>query len=154
MVFQLDSWLHQRRELLEGFFTDIFGDAWPTDFRHPLQYSLQAGGKRVRPALTMAAWEAFDNTIEVHSPVLWPAAALELIHNYSLIHDDLPAMDDDELRRGRPTVHVAFDEASAILAGDALLTEAFYLLAQAPLGAEQRIKMVEILSGAAGYRCF
>ena len=106
----------------------------------------------MRPALTMAAWEGFDHTIDAESPVLWPAAALELVHNYSLIHDDLPAMDDDELRRGRPTVHVAFDEASAILAGDALLTEAFFLLAQAPLAAEQRIKMVEILSAAAGYR--
>src|SRR6185369_5315225 len=91
-----------------------------------------SGGKRVRPILSLMACEAAGGAPERALPF---ACALELIHTYSLVHDDLPAMDDDELRRGRPTVHVAFDEALAILAGDALLTEAFRLAAAGALTA-------------------
>lgn len=90
--------------------------------RNAMTYALMAGGKRVRPALLLAALEDYGTDPQKG----WPAAAaLEMIHTYSLIHDDLPAMDDDDLRRGQPSTHVAFDEATAILAGDALLTEAF-----------------------------
>jgi geranylgeranyl diphosphate synthase type II len=90
-----------------------------------MRHSLMAGGKRLRPILCIAGAEAVGGKAEVTLPA---ACALEMIHTYSLIHDDLPAMDDDELRRGLPTCHVAFDEATAILAGDALLTSAFELL--------------------------
>src|SRR5690606_36399187 len=90
-----------------------------------VRYSLLAGGKRLRPVLFLAASEALGRD---SAPALPAACALELIHSYSLIHDDLPAMDDAPLRRGRPTSHVEFDEATAILAGDALLTDAFGLI--------------------------
>jgi len=93
-----------------------------------VRYSLMAGGKRIRPILCMAAAEAADKTDE---EVLLAACALEMVHTYSLVHDDLPAMDDDNLRRGRPTCHRAFDEATAILAGDALLTMGMEVLAGA-----------------------
>ncbi|MBT3399988.1 MAG: polyprenyl synthetase family protein, partial [Rhodospirillaceae bacterium] len=91
-----------------------------------MRYASLAGGKRLRPILCLAATEAVGG-IPDHS--VTAACALEMIHTYSLIHDDLPAMDDDDLRRGKPTCHVAFDEATAILAGDALLTKAFHVLA-------------------------
>lgn len=115
-----------------------------------ISYTLLNGGKRIRPILTFAASTAInsqtnDNTLN------HPACAIELIHTYSLIHDDLPAMDDDDLRRGKPSLHKAFDEATAILAGDALHSRAFELLADAPgLSAEQKVKMIKILAAAAG----
>lgn len=90
-----------------------------------MQYSLSAGGKRVRPILCLAAAEAVGGN---PNDILHVACAMELIHTYSLIHDDLPAMDDDALRRGKPTLHIQFDEATAVLAGDALLTIAFQIL--------------------------
>jgi geranylgeranyl pyrophosphate synthase len=96
-----------------------------------MRYAVFGGGKRVRPILARAACRAAGGDPDA---VLEAACALEMIHTYSLIHDDLPAMDDDTLRRGRPTVHVAFDEAIAILAGDALLTEGFAVLARFPVG--------------------
>jgi geranylgeranyl diphosphate synthase type II len=96
-----------------------------------MQHSLNAGGKRLRPILCLAAYEAVQGAAT--EEVLTAACALELVHTYSLIHDDLPAMDDDQLRRGLPTCHVAFDEATAILAGDALLTMAFEVLSAAAL---------------------
>ncbi len=102
-----------------------------------MRYPLMAGGKRIRPVLCMAAAEAVGHDSE---SVLDAACALEVIHTYSLIHDDLPAMDDDDLRRGRPTCHIAFDEATAILAGDALLTLAFQILGAAGLKNMERAK--------------
>lgn len=101
----------------------------PVKLHEAMRYSLFAGGKRLRPALCMAACEACGGTSQYALPA---ACALELLHTYTLIHDDLPAMDDDTLRRGRPTCHIAFDEATAILAGDALLTLAFEVLAGIP----------------------
>ena len=98
-----------------------------------MRYSLLAGGKRLRPALCLASCEAAAGDPDDAMPF---AVALELVHTYSLIHDDLPCMDDDEERRGRPTVHVAFGEAVALLAGDALLAEAFEVLASAPSDVE------------------
>ncbi|HZL46591.1 MAG TPA: farnesyl diphosphate synthase [Opitutaceae bacterium] len=101
-------------------------DAAPGRLHGAMRYSLEAGGKRVRPVLVLAAAELFDPAGRV-DPI--PAAvAVECIHTYSLIHDDLPCMDNDDLRRGRPTCHRAFDEPTALLAGDALLTQAFFLL--------------------------
>ncbi|MFN2360936.1 MAG: polyprenyl synthetase family protein [Marinobacter sp.] len=114
-----------------------------------MRYSVLGGGKRIRPALCMAAATAVGQPPD--SAVV-PACTLELIHAYSLIHDDLPAMDDDELRRGRATTHIAFDEATAILAGDALQTLAFGWLADAPgLDAQVRLAMIRELAAASGH---
>jgi len=113
-------------------------------------YSLQAGGKRIRPVLCMMAAEAVGAKAEA---ALACAVALEYIHTYSLIHDDLPAMDDDDLRRGKPTCHVAFGEGPAILAGDGLLTEAFTVLASDPdLPPSRRVDALQVLGEAAGWR--
>ncbi|MEO9335268.1 polyprenyl synthetase family protein [Ectopseudomonas guguanensis] len=115
-----------------------------------MRYSVMNGGKRVRPLLVYAACEALDGDLERADGA---ACAVELIHAYSLVHDDLPAMDDDDLRRGQPTTHKAFDEASAILAGDALQSLAFGVLADRrrnPQQAETRLQMIELLSQAAG----
>jgi geranylgeranyl diphosphate synthase, type II len=103
------------------------GDGCPARLREAMRYSLLAPGKRMRPILTLLAAEACNGSIEAALPA---ACAVEMVHAYSLIHDDLPAMDDDDLRRGRPTCHKAFDEATAILAGDALLALAFEVLAK------------------------
>src|SRR5688572_1310624 len=128
-----------------------------------MRYSLDAGGKRLRPILTLSAAETIAGTpagahdaIELALPA---ACAVEMIHTYSLIHDDLPAMDDDSLRRGRPTSHVVFGEGMAILCGDALLTEAFALLAREPrtppgidaheLGT-RKLKAIAAIASAAG----
>lgn len=100
----------------------------PERLHGAMRYSLQAGGKRVRPVLVLATAELFGRRDDAALPA---AVALECVHTYSLIHDDLPCMDNDDLRRGRPTVHKAYDEATALLAGDALLTHAFALLATA-----------------------
>src|SRR5262245_20861255 len=102
----------------------------PRQIHRAMRYSLLAGGKRLRPALVLASGEALGGETDELMPA---ACAVEMIHTYSLIHDDLPAMDDDDLRRGRPTCHKVFGEAMAILAGDALLTQAFRVLsAEAP----------------------
>lgn len=148
----LDAWLHARRDTLHRFMAPLFTEAWPQAFSAPLRYPIETGGKRVRPALVFAAYEALADQPDDLGAALYAAAALELVHTYSLVHDDLPDMDDDTERRGKPTVHVAFDPATAILVGDALLTEAFGLLARAPLGAEARIELVAVLSRAAGYQ--
>jgi geranylgeranyl diphosphate synthase type II len=103
------------------------GEGCPTKLREALRYSLLAPGKRLRPMLVLLAAEACSGSFEAAIPA---ACAVEMVHAYSLIHDDLPAMDNDDLRRGRPTCHKAFDEATAILAGDALLTLAFEVLAK------------------------
>nr|MDQ3623079.1 polyprenyl synthetase family protein [Verrucomicrobiota bacterium] len=103
--------------------------AKPATIHKAMRYSLFAGGKRMRPVLCLAAAEACRGSVE---PALPAACAIECIHTYSLIHDDLPSMDNDDLRRGRLTSHKVFGEAIAVLAGDALLTIAFEILAQAP----------------------
>jgi len=119
----------------------------PPRLLEAMRYSLLAGGKRLRPVLVIAACEATGGARED----AWSAAlAIEYLHTYSLIHDDLPAMDDDDLRRGRPTLHRAFDEATAILAGDALLTEAFGLLAQAPRQPERLVLELAQAGGSCG----
>lgn len=115
--------------------------------KEAMLYAVQSGGKRIRPLLTLAVGASGTST---NGAALDLACALEMIHTYSLIHDDLPGMDDDDLRRGRPTVHKAFDEATAILAGDALLTLAFEVAANANLEAHQLVEAVKILSTASG----
>lgn len=113
-----------------------------------MRYSLLAGGKRVRPVMVLAFCEALGGETQV---ALSLGAALECVHTYSLIHDDLPCMDDDDLRRGRPTCHKVYGETMAVLAGDALQAEAFRLISIAPgLSAEQRIEAVHALSAACG----
>jgi len=124
----------------------------PTRLHEAMRYAVLGGGKRVRPILVYATGAALAIDAEALDG---PACALELIHAYSLIHDDLPAMDNDDLRRGKPTCHRAFDEATAILAGDALQALAFYILAHDPsitAGAEARLAMIETLALAAGSR--
>ncbi len=120
----------------------------PERLKASMLYSVEAGGKRLRPVLLMAAYHAYDNDTDV---ALTPAVALEMIHTYSLIHDDLPAMDDDDLRRGQPTNHKVYDEATAILAGDALLTYSFELISSDPqLSANQKVQIVKSLSEVSG----
>ena len=122
-------------------------DTPPARLHQAMRYSLQAGGKRLRPVLVLAAAELFDPA--GRADPLPAAVAIECIHTYSLIHDDLPCMDNDDLRRGRPTCHKEFDEATALLAGDALLTQAFALLATA-YPASPGLDLVRELAVAAG----
>jgi geranylgeranyl diphosphate synthase type II len=121
----------------------------PEQLHKAMRYSLLAGGKRLRPVLVLASGEAFGADTEELMPA---ACAIEMIHTYSLIHDDLPAMDNDDLRRGRPTCHKAFGEAVAILAGDALLTQAFRVLASDSVerNAERQIRVIREVATAAG----
>jgi geranylgeranyl diphosphate synthase, type II len=126
--------------------------AWPATIHRAVRYSLFAGGKRIRPVLVLAAGEAVGGARGDLMPL---AAAVEMIHTYSLIHDDLPAMDDDDLRRGKPTSHKVFGEAIAILAGDALLTRAFHLMAEVPEGGDdarvlRRVRATALLGEACG----
>jgi len=124
----MDSWPDMRARVEERLRVYLEVDAdCPTALRESMQYSLLDGGKRLRPILVLLACDACAGDVEAALPA---ACAIEMLHTYSLIHDDLPAMDDDELRRGRPTNHVQFGEAQAILAGDALLTLAFEVLAR------------------------
>ena len=114
-----------------------------------MNYSLSAGGKRIRPLMVVLACRALGGDERESFPL---AAAIEMVHTYSLIHDDLPAMDNDDLRRGRPTNHKVYGEAMAILAGDALLTEAFSVIAKSSLPPDRQIRAVEVLSQRAGAR--
>ena len=127
-------------------------DTFPEQLHEVIHYSLFAGGKRLRPVLVMASCEAVGGSTEKYLSV---ASAVELIHTYSLIHDDLPSMDNDDYRRGRLTAHKKFGEANAILAGDALLTEAFYLLSSFSKTDKEKVlgcQIIQDLSFAAGSR--
>ena len=125
-MFELATYLESKRQIVNRYLENcLSGAARPGRLMEAMAYSLMAGGKRLRPILCLAGAEAVGGTVEGALPA---AGALEMIHTYSLIHDDLPAMDNDDLRRGKPTCHIAFDEATAILAGDALLTMAFEIL--------------------------
>lgn len=125
----ITAYLKEKKALVDTFLHNYFSSPRaPQTLQEAMVYSLSAGGKRIRPVLCIAAAEACGGAAESVVPY---AAALEMIHTYSLIHDDLPAMDNDDLRRGKPTNHKVFGEGMAILAGDGLLTEAFYLLSDA-----------------------
>ena len=134
---------------IEGYLNGLFtGDKPYGRLYESIRYSLLAGGKRIRPVLTLEF--AHLGGIDWHLALPF-ACALELVHNYSLIHDDLPCMDDDDLRRGKPTNHKVYGETLAVLAGDALQPEAFRLMAEAPgLSAETKLEAVRVLSRACG----
>jgi geranylgeranyl diphosphate synthase, type II len=124
-----------------------FDKACPDPLKEAIRYALLAPGKRLRPRLVLLAAEACDGSVTAAIPA---ACAVEMIHAYSLVHDDLPAMDDDDLRRGRPTCHKAFDEATAILVGDALLARAFEVLASDIKPADRAVQCCAVLAKAAG----
>lgn len=152
MQFKDHLELCQKRatEALEHWLPD--SQIQPSKLHSAMRYAVLGEGKRIRPLLVYASGLAFG--VE-YKALDGPAAAVEIIHAYSLIHDDLPAMDNDDLRRGRPTCHRAFDEATAILAGDALQALAFHVLAHDPdmeVDAEKRIRMIDILAVASGSR--
>ena len=151
---QLKEFLQEHQSCVETVL-----DAWlpaaeiqPEHLHEAMRYAVLSEGKRIRPVLVYAAGKVFGvkrNALDA------PACAVEMIHAYSLIHDDLPAMDDDDLRRGRPTCHKAYDEATAILAGDSLQALAFHVLAHDSnmiIDAEQKIQMINILANASGSR--
>lgn len=150
----LDSYLSDRKKMVDRALRDYMPPehTYPTIIFQAVRYSLFAGGKRIRPILCMAAAEALGGNPEATLPV---GCALEMIHTYSLIHDDLPAMDNDDYRRGILTNHKIFGENIAILAGDALLTEAFHLLSHPAylqdLPAEKRLDLIHDISQAAGF---
>lgn len=152
--FQLKPYLAKLRrqidEALQNFLTE--GRFLEARLRVAMHYAVFAGGKRLRPVLCLASSQAVGGGEADALPV---ACALEMIHTYSLIHDDLPAMDNDDMRRGKPTCHTAFDEATAILAGDALLTYAFQILAEQALHQDQQqrlwIHIMTLVARAAGH---
>jgi geranylgeranyl pyrophosphate synthase len=148
-----DAALQHRLSRVEAGIDQLLpGASVPSTRLHAaMRYSMQAGGKRLRPVLVIAASELFGET-RAADP-LAAAVAVECIHTYSLVHDDLPCMDNDDLRRGRPTAHKAYDEATALLAGDALLTRAFAILAEAYAGTPGlATRLVAELAEAAGSR--
>jgi geranylgeranyl diphosphate synthase type II len=161
-VTELREWLDARRREIDAALERCLPGApgCPPRVQEAMRYSLLAGGKRLRPTLALASAEAIaiangTDLAEGRAMALPAACALELVHTYSLIHDDLPAMDDDTLRRGRPTSHVVYGEGLAILAGDGLLTEAFALMAREPSGddpqlAERKLRAIGIIAEAAG----
>jgi geranylgeranyl pyrophosphate synthase len=145
----LDAW----RARVEAALTAHGFDGAPPRLVEAMQHLLLAPSKRLRPLIALAAGAACRPALSegaLFDAVTPAALALELIHTYSLVHDDLPALDDDAVRRGRPTVHVAFDEATAILVGDALLTDAFALLAAAPTAAAAQVRELAVCAGSAG----
>jgi geranylgeranyl diphosphate synthase type II len=146
------GYLAARREEVDRTLDRLLppADAWPKSLHAAIRHSVFAGGKRLRPILCVAAAETFG---AARSVVLEPACGLEMIHTYSLIHDDLPALDNDDLRRGVPTSHVAFGEATAILAGDALLTHGLGVFARWPEGeryADAKIRVLQTLVDSIG----
>ena len=153
-MFDLTVYIKNKNQQINVALEKILHDSLPAEpIVEAMKYSLMAGGKRIRPVLCFAAAEAVGGKPQA---VLPAACALEIVHTYSLIHDDLPAMDNDDLRRGKPTCHVAFDEATAILAGDALLTLAFQVLSSVQPTQENQaygwLRVIHIISNAAGYR--
>ena len=154
-AFQFQEWVTSHSERAESALDRLLDSAQTTPHRlhEAMRYAAQGGGKRIRPLLVYAAGQLGNPASAIKSEALDAAAvAIECIHAYSLVHDDLPCMDDDDLRRGRPTVHKAFDEATALLVGDALQTRAFELLALANCDAQVRLKMITALAAASGSR--
>src|SRR3954466_2819212 len=125
-------------------------DAYPQSIHQAMRHSVFAGGKRIRPILCMEAARAVSRDEQLPAGVEELGAALEMLHTYSLVHDDLPALDNDDLRRGKPTCHKVFGEASAILAGDALQTQAYEVLARLKCSAEARVRIIEEIARGTG----
>lgn len=152
-MFELKTYLGDQRERIDQALESYIRRLCPSEMlRHPLLYSVLAGGKRLRPVLCLASHTAVGGN---GNDALPAACALELIHTYSLIHDDLPALDDDDLRRGQPTCHKQFNEATAILSGDALLNMAFEVLSEAGLGSNppairQWLEVIKVVATASG----
>src|SRR5471030_366023 len=150
MTAGFDDWM---KSVQAGVENDLYGflpaaDAVPAKLHEAMRYALLGGGKRVRPLLVYAAGALFGADAQTLARA---AAAVEMIHAYSLVHDDMPCMDDDALRRGKPTVHVAYDEATALLVGDALQSQAFLVLAEATTVAPARqVAMLRLLAHASG----
>jgi len=153
MTGSLTDYLQEKTALIEQHLLPALEqEGVPEKLYDSMRYSLMAGGKRLRPILVLAVLEALGKPVDRGIPY---AVALEMIHTYSLIHDDLPAMDDDDLRRGKPTNHKVYGEATAILAGDALLTRAFAYIAEAymscaEISAETTVKLIAELGRRAG----
>ena len=153
--WQLQSYLQERVRLIDSALDRYLpgAETLPASLHDAMRYSVFAGGKRIRPVLMLAACEAVGGEVK---NVLPAACAIEMIHTYSLIHDDLPAMDDDDLRRGNPTNHKVYGEATAILAGDGLLTEAFILLSNGSvwddISADRCREVIHILAKSSGSR--
>jgi geranylgeranyl diphosphate synthase type II len=152
----LAKYLEERRRLVDRALKQSLsaGGAFPRTIAKAMRYSLFSGGKRIRPILALASGEAVGGAIDRIMPF---ACALEMIHSYSLVHDDLPAMDNDDLRRGKPTNHIVFGEGMAILAGDGLLTEAFRVMSEGALlpgqdraAALRAMREIAVGAGAAG----
>jgi geranylgeranyl diphosphate synthase, type II len=150
--FDLNLYLSSKRKQINIALNSIFANT-SNKIVKAMKYSLMAGGKRIRPVLCIAAAETVGGQSQ---DVINAACALEMIHTYSLIHDDLPAMDNDDIRRGQPTCHVAFDEATAILAGDALLTLAFEVLSSTEFVQDNHVRnwmnVIHTIATAAGYK--
>jgi geranylgeranyl diphosphate synthase type II len=147
MNFQ--SFSTKEREKFETYLKESIVDKSGTQLEEAMRYSLEAGGKRLRPLLVLATLEAFGQDKGIGYPA---ALALEMIHTYSLIHDDLPAMDNDDLRRGKPTNHIQFSEATAILAGDALLTYAFECIVIGEALSDKKVRLIQLLAECSGYK--
>jgi geranylgeranyl diphosphate synthase type II len=148
----LNLYLKQKKKLIDTFLKNYISQKkkrkdCPGKLQEAMGYALMAGGKRVRPILSIASYEAVGGKSNNILPV---AASLELIHTYSLIHDDLPAMDNDDFRRNKPTTHRVFGEGTAILAGDALLTDAFSMISQTKANPKQLINVINELSFGCG----
>jgi len=145
-------WLQRSTERVEQAILRCFDDqaSVASGLKSAMHYAATGGGKRVRPLLTYATASLAGKELDQVAGLDACAVALELFHTYSLVHDDLPCMDNDDLRRGRPTVHKAFDEASALLVGDALQTMAFQLIAQSALNDAQKVQVITSLSMAGG----
>lgn len=155
-MFDLKAYLGKQRQIVdEAILAYIHRFCLSDRMREPVTYAISAGGKLVRPILCIASCNAI--TTDPPTNVVPVACALEMIHTYSLIHDDLPALDNDTLRRGKPTCHIQFDEATAILAGDALLTMAFEVLSEAGLTISDQhsvkwLQVIQLIARAAGCR--
>lgn len=154
-LVEIKSYLSEKRKIVENALLKFLPEAEGSFETHieAMRYSLFVGGKRIRPILCLAAGDAVNKSKPTQESLLPVACALECIHTYSLIHDDLPAMDDDVLRRGKPTNHTVYGEAEAILAGDSLLTWAFELLSSVipnSLSTDKRLKIINIIASASG----
>ncbi len=153
-MFDLNTYFASKKQQINAALSEILEDSSISSrIAEAMKYSLMVGGKRIRPILCLAAAEAVGGKAD---DALRAACSLEMIHTYSLIHDDLPAMDNDDRRRGKPTCHIAFDEATAIFAGDALLTLAFQILSSTEITEEhlasQWLRVIYTIALAAGYK--